>query len=190
MKYRSVINIIALVFLFSAQYNFAGEIRDKTVSIIKNTFGNEVGITTFKFNLKNDIKVDSERFAKLRYITKFVYYYEITNNDSLVGYAILDNAIGKVKPITFLTLFDPDFRINNIRIVKYREQYGGEIENKNWLDQFIGKNVDSNYELDDGIDGISGATISVKAISKGIKRTAFLIHKLRSYEGNLLVSIE
>ena len=106
------------------------------------------------------------------------------------GYAILDNVLGKVKPITYLVLFNKDLSIASVNIIKYREQYGGAIENKEWLDQFKLKNMTSELELNTDIDGISGATISVKSVIKGVKKLLFLINNMDTNEKDLLVSAE
>ena len=60
-------------------------------------------------------------------------------------------------------------------IVKYREPYGGQISNKKWLDQFNGKDNSSSYKIGDEISTISGATISVNSITKGIRKLTILI---------------
>jgi Na+-translocating ferredoxin:NAD+ oxidoreductase RnfG subunit len=140
--------------------------------------------------LDKNIKALAEKFAKQRFLGKFVYYYEIYKSNDIIGYAILDNVKGKVKPITFLVIFNTDYSVNSVDIIKYREQYGGAVENRSWLDQFNSKSVESELELNETIDGISGATISVKSVLNGVKRLLYFISNLGEYERNLFVSIE
>ena len=78
--------------------------------------------------------------------------------------------------LTFLTIFDNSGSIFNVSIIKYREAYGGEIRNKNWLKQFSEYTDISNYKLGNGIHAISGATISVQSISKGIHKLTLIIN--------------
>ena len=75
-------------------------------------------------------------------------------------------------------------------IIKYREQYGGAVERRDWLDQFSGLSLDSRIALDDPIDGITGATLSVKSVIKGVNRLLYFINNLGEDEKNLLVSTE
>lgn len=77
-------------------------------------------------------------------------------------------------PITFLVILHNSGKINAVRIIKYREAYGGSISNTGWLNQFTGKNAKSGYEAGKDIDAISGATISVNALAKGIKKLVLL----------------
>ncbi|MCB0742546.1 MAG: FMN-binding protein, partial [Ignavibacteriae bacterium] len=103
------------------------------------------------------------------------------NNDKINSYAILDNVIGKVQPITFLVIYDSNFAISDFQIIKYREEHGGEVQNESWRNQFIGKRANSEFTINENIDGITGATISVKSLIKGINKTSLLI---RSIVGN------
>jgi len=75
-------------------------------------------------------------------------------------------------------IFDENLQVYDSEIVKYRESYGGEVKSKSWLNQFIQYNSDSNYKVGDAIDGITGATISVKSVTKGIKKLAILISQI------------
>lgn len=188
MNFRYIIKILFLCLLFSCSL-FGGELRDKSLTEIKNNFSSDVKISEFKLILDEDLKKAAEKEVRLRFIAKFVYYYEISQNDSVIGYALLDNVSGKVKPITFLVIFNRDFQIIESTVIKYREQYGGEIRNKDWLNQFSGKDINSDFNLNSGIDGISGATISARGISKGIQRAVFIITNLRKYENNIFKTV-
>ncbi len=181
---------IILIGLFFSANIFAGEIREKAEKIIVSNFSESVEIKTYKLTLNKSLKYKTEKFAKQRFLTKFVYYYEIKENNKKVGTAILDNVLGKVKPITYLIIFLPDKSIKSVNVVKYREQYGGSIGKRNWLKQFDLKTIDNQLLLNQEIDGISGATISVKSIIKGVKRMLYLINNLEENEKDLFVSVE
>lgn len=186
---KTIIKIILIIFFFST-INYSGEIRDSALTFIQNKFGANIEIKTYKLVLSEKLKHSSENFSKQRFFGNFIYYYEIYSNDKAIGYAILDNVLGKVKPITYLVVFNMDLSISSVDIVKYREQYGGAVENKEWLDQFRLKTLHSDVELNKDVDGISGATISVKSVIKGVKRLLFLINNLSDDEKDLLVSVE
>ncbi len=64
-------------------------------------------------------------------------------------------------------------------IIKYREPYGGGIVNLNWNDQFVGKDRNSDFEVGEDIQGISGATISVNSVTKGINKLCLLISEIK-----------
>ena len=104
----------------------------------------------------------------------------IINNltDSKQYYAILDNVIGKTMPISFLSIFNQDGSVYNISVIKYREQYGGQIKSKRWLKKFENYTDSSDYIIGRNISAISGATISVHSISKGIHKLSIIINNI------------
>ena len=57
-----------------------------------------------------------------------------------------------------------------VRVIRYREQHGGAVQNLKWLEQFKGMDVDIPLKLGDQIDGITGATLSSSAMTKGVRR--------------------
>ena len=77
-------------------------------------------------------------------------------------------------PITYLVIFNMKQEIIYSNIIKYREGYGGEIRGKKWLAQFNGMK-DTLYTFPKDIVGISGATISVKSVTKGFSKLSLLL---------------
>ena len=73
--------------------------------------------------------------------------------------------IGKEKPITAGFVID-DGRIAMTRVLVFRESRGHEIRYPAFTRQFEGAGLDADGQLDRGIDGISGATLSVNAMRK------------------------
>ena len=82
-------------------------------------------------------------------------------------------------PITFMVILDKNGSIINTSIIKYREAYGGEVGNERWLAQFVNRNNNSSYKVGKNIDGITGATISVNSLSKGIQKIVLLFSHIK-----------
>ena len=61
-----------------------------------------------------------------------------------------------------------------MKILAYREDWGGEIRSKRWLKQF------SNREIED-VQAISGATISVNSLKTDISKLKSEKYKISSY---------
>ena len=57
-------------------------------------------------------------------------------------------------------------RIDHVRVLAYRESRGQEVRDPSFLKQFSGAALDQGDHLDRGIDGISGATLSVHAMER------------------------
>ncbi|MGD9265192.1 MAG: FMN-binding protein [Lysobacterales bacterium] len=73
--------------------------------------------------------------------------------------------IGKELPITTGVIIDGDV-INSLRVLTYRENRGGEVVAPAFTDQFNGVGLNGSGQLQARIDGISGATLSVRALTR------------------------
>jgi Na+-translocating ferredoxin:NAD+ oxidoreductase RnfG subunit len=94
----------------------------------------------------------------------------VSRGDSLLGFAEVGNVIGKDEPITFLVAIGPDDRLKDVDILVYREPRGGEVAYEPWRKQFRGKTATDSVRVGKGIRSISGATISVHAVTAGVRR--------------------
>ena len=83
--------------------------------------------------------------------------------------------IGKEQPITAGIVIN-DSKIEQVKVLIFRETRGGEIRYPFFTDQFNGAGLDHNNNLNQHIDGISGATLSVNAMVK-LAQLALLFHQ-------------
>lgn len=108
-------------------------------------------------------------------------FFRIKENGTLVGYVFLGVAPSRDNVFDYLVIFDNQLAIINIKILAYRENYGGEIASKRWLKQFIGKKVSDTIKYERDIDAISGATVSANSLTVSInnllKSVSLLVNK-------------
>jgi len=83
--------------------------------------------------------------------------------------------IGKERPITTGLTVD-DNVLTDVRVLIYRESRGWEVRYPYFTNQFSGARLTDENELDREIDGISGATMSVRALTK-LARLALLLDR-------------
>ncbi len=169
---------IVILYITVFLYFLIGGIREDAEELIFSTYGEDIQVDFKKWNPPQEIKIYSEKKARSRFMFDHVYVWKISESNSLVGVAILDNVLGKSLPITYLTCFNMDGQLINAHIVKYREDYGYEVGNKRWLNQFIGLGINSDFIIGKNIDGISGATISVNSVTRGINRSSIIVEYL------------
>ena len=162
-----------LIYILLSSAIFAGGIKGKVEQEINAHFKNS-SMEIVKYTIPEKIKSEIEKSANQRFFRKTIVYWKIKQNKKLTAIAILDNVYGKTMPITFLVFFNLNCKILSSEVIKYRESHGGEISNKNWLAQFKNKDSKSSFDFGKEIDGISGATISAKSISKGIQKLSLL----------------
>ena len=90
---------------------------------------------------------------------------------------VLDE-IGKTEPITIGVTVENGF-IRNVRVLEFRESRGWEIRFPFFTDQFKGAGLDRNRHIDRSIDGITGATLSVRAVDKVVRAALILDERVR-----------
>lgn len=73
--------------------------------------------------------------------------------------------IGKELPITIGVVVNQD-RIEQIKILAFRESRGSEVRYPAFTAQYQNVKITPNNKLDTHIDGITGATLSVRAVTK------------------------
>jgi FMN-binding protein len=81
--------------------------------------------------------------------------------------------IGRDKPIT-VGLVVQDQKVLQVNVLIFRESRGWEVKYPFFTDQFKQATLLENKELDRKIDGISGATLSVNALTKLARLALFL----------------
>lgn len=115
-------------------------------------------------------KILNHNYPKLR------LRYKRFISDELQQTSWFLDEIGKEKPISFGISIIND-RVDLIRVIKFRESRGGEIQMQAFEQQFNQAGLNDELFLDKNIDGISGATMSVNAMKK-ITRVALMLHRL------------
>lgn len=81
--------------------------------------------------------------------------------------------IGKIKPITIGVVIR-DSQIERIEVLAFRESRGWEIRYPFFTAQFRGLTLQGDGYLSDSIDGITGATLSVRAVERVARAALWL----------------
>ena len=91
------------------------------------------------------------------------------------GYALVQNTIGKHKPMTYMVGVDRQGHVSNVELLVFREARGSEVRTKRFNVQYEGKTVLDPVRINKDIINISGATMSVRSMTAGIKRVLVLV---------------
>jgi hypothetical protein len=86
------------------------------------------------------------------------------------GWFIADEVVGKHEFIPTALALNADGTVKDIEILEYREAYGSQIRDPAWRAQFTGKRNGDTLTLTEDIKNISGATLSSRHITGGVKR--------------------
>lgn len=164
-RLSSIFIILSVATTAVATYSYLPDYLTKKMNRhLTKIFGKEV--TYQEVSISDSLAIDHQIF-------------KVYNADTVTGYSIITRALGcKIggcdKPTTdtisfeeffFLTAFDKQKNIKKVRVLEYTSDHGYQIANKGWLKQF---EKAKTFAIGENIDGISGATISVKSITKRV----------------------
>ena len=117
---------------------------------------------------KVPVELDESVISKMSHSFDPAGFYRIVKDDVGLGYFYFGKAPSKADEFDYVVIFDQDLIIKKIKILAYREDYGGEISSKRWLRQFDGLQRGKPVKYEEDIKGISGATISARSMTQAV----------------------
>lgn len=145
-------------------------VYQKPTEFLAGAFGGSVPAT-------KALRLDSSHQARIRrllghdYRPSTVRYWR--KGDTM---AVILDEIGKVEPITTGFVVKGG-RIDRVKILIYRESHGMEVARTSFTKQFRMAGLKSDGRLNRRVDGISGATLSVRAVT-GLARVALYLDRV------------
>jgi Na+-translocating ferredoxin:NAD+ oxidoreductase RnfG subunit len=112
--------------------------------------------------------IEKDSGVRVRLDTQKVW--RANKKGEFVGWFIVDEVLGKHEYITWALALNADGSVKSIEVMDYRETYGYEIRNADWRAQFLGKKHGAKLKLDGDIKNVSGATLSCRHVTDGVKR--------------------
>ncbi|MCW3788034.1 FMN-binding protein [Plebeiibacterium sediminum] len=110
---------------------------------------------------------------------KFIYIGRV-NSCRAGGCAVDNHNSGPSEYFDYLVCFSANGMVEGVKVFNYAATHGYEIVAKGWLKQFSGYSSEQNLEVGKNVDSISGATISVFAITDDVKAKTQLLSKYLS----------
>jgi Na+-translocating ferredoxin:NAD+ oxidoreductase RnfG subunit len=96
--------------------------------------------------------------------------WRATAGERTLGRFYVDAVIGKQEYITYSTAVDASGRVLRVEVLDYRETHGWEIRNERWRAQFAGKTAADPVAVSRDIANVSGATLSCRHVTDGVRR--------------------
>lgn len=155
----------------------AGQVKPE--ESLRKIFGDSVAVERKTLVLTAAERKDIAERARSDWRSDTIAWYLCRARDSVAGYGFLDNVKGKMNLITYLVGLTPGGTVADVDVLAYRESYGGEIAYRSFRNQFRGKGSGDGIVAGKDIRNISGATISVHAITDGVRRIVATFARVR-----------
>ncbi len=92
-----------------------------------------------------------------------------------LGYAVITEEQGRFKPITFIVKVSASRRVDMVLVMVYRESRGDGVKRQRFLKQFRDKDTSDHLRLNRDVVGVSGATMSSRALAMGVKKVLAIV---------------
>jgi Na+-translocating ferredoxin:NAD+ oxidoreductase RnfG subunit len=165
-KTKSFLTVAAILGALMAPANYAYSKTYLTVEQAKKVLFNNTSMTQIDVLLTKEQMKSIKKSSKTRVRNSKMNVWKTSDG----GWFILDNVIGKHENIDIGVALTRDGKVKGVEVLTYRETYGYQVMNKNWLAQFFGKDHGEVLKLDKQIKNISGATLSCRHITDGVNR--------------------
>ncbi|MBI4584764.1 MAG: FAD:protein FMN transferase [Planctomycetes bacterium] len=133
-------------------------------------------ISAARLELTSEEKGRIEARLKRRlFEDRFEVYRGVNAAGSVSGYALITEEIGKFQPITFIAGITPKAAVKDVAVMVYRETIGSDVKRRRFLSQFPGMTAKDEFRLNRDIIHISGATLSSRAIARGVQKALIAI---------------
>lgn len=123
---------------------------------------------TVRFAAEQKKSIEKKSGVKVKNLGNRVHIARQGTN--MLGVLMVDHVLGKHEIIDYAVALTPAGAVAQVEILEYRESHGMEIRGEKWRQQFKGKTSAARLKLNDDIYNISGATISCRQVTEGIKR--------------------
>jgi hypothetical protein len=157
-----------LLLLACASPVWAADQEAETTRFVQNVF-NPAPVPEFLW-LDGEMRKRVQAILEHDYPAARLRYWRMGNRTAWVL-----EEIGKEMPITVGISVQED-AVERVRVLVYRESRGWEVKSPAFTRQFDGARLAGEQRLDRSIDGISGATLSVRALTR-LTRLALLLHR-------------
>lgn len=141
-----------------------------TIEQAKKVLAPGGSLVQIHLDIPKDVLTAMRKMSKISY----PFYADNIWRTSSKEWFIVDEVVGKHEMIQYAARISESGQVQGVEVLAYNESYGHEIMQQEWRNQFIGKSINDAILLNSDIHNISGATLSCKHLTEGVKRLVVL----------------
>jgi Na+-translocating ferredoxin:NAD+ oxidoreductase RnfG subunit len=164
--YRSSLLCLLLVVLAGTM---KAEVFHSKESALRLAFPGADTVDKRELFLSSEEAEQAERLARVELPSRLVTMYVGRKDDAVMGYAFIETHKVRSLPETIMVVLDPDGRTRGVYMLAFHEppEYA---PSDGWLRQFDGLPLTDKLSVRGDLDGITGATLTVNAITAAVRR--------------------
>ena len=102
---------------------------------------------------------------------------EVRDSSGLLGYSVVSEVVSRSGPFEIQVLLDKQHVVRRATVISYPWSHGRDVRRRSFSSQFEGKGPEDAIEIGKDIDAVTGATISCKAMARGVREAVRLLAK-------------
>ncbi len=165
------IGLIAWFFFILTQHTQATIYYSKKEAM-ELAFGNNAEVETLSLFLTDAQLAAVEQLARVKLDSKLQSFYVGKRNGNALGYAAIESHTVRTKPETLLIVLSPDGQLKQVHVLAFHEPPEYQPPDK-WFAKLLDRPL-TELELNQGVDGIAGATLSVQSALDSIRKVMSL----------------
>jgi Na+-translocating ferredoxin:NAD+ oxidoreductase RnfG subunit len=103
--------------------------------------------------------------------------FTIEDSSAIIGYLLEKEVRGRSGPFTIMVLIDANFKVKHAAVLEYPHERGRDVRSRKFTRQFNGKGPRDPIRLDQDIVAVTGATISSRAMTNGVREAVELVQQ-------------
>jgi hypothetical protein len=167
-KLKLTIFLILLPLLFGPHKGGTEVFKTKNV-LLNEVFADcDTVIRKTAFLTKTQVRA-IEKLGRAKLKSRIVNYYQALKADSVRGYAYFETEIVRSKSATYVVVLNMNANIEKVETLAFYEPTD-YLPRPKWFELFSGRKLDNQLWPKRAIDNVTGATLTVQAVTGGVRR--------------------
>lgn len=163
-----VANLLVLICITSCAESIKKSPKQTDLGYLKESFPSATEL----------ILMDKTQDARTAGHPGFLEMSKVTAKSEVLGYIVDSEVAARSGPFKIRVLMDTKFNVKQAKVLTYPWVRGSDVRKKEFTDQFTGKGPQDAFRIGDDIDSVTGATLSSRAMTKGVRRSIILTRSL------------
>lgn len=180
MQVKAVLKLLTLVAALVLPFLAAGTVYYSKDEAFELAFGEGAEVESVPVFLTEEQAANVEKTAQVKLDGNLFTFFEGKKNGQTLGYAAIESHTVRTQPETMLIVLSPSGELVRTEILAFHEPPEYQPPGR-WFERLYHRPI-NDLRLNQGIDGISGATLSCRASLDGIRK-AMAVYKIVLREG-------
>lgn len=169
--------VVFIVLVVASPNNLLAKVFFAKDEAIKAAFPEADAIENKTFFLTDDQQKQVETLARTRLDSKLVTVYIGRRGQKLLGYAMIDVHTVRTLPEAVMVVLTPEGQVASTLILAFYEPLD-YLPTDRWMKQFNHKRLTPDLRVGGGIAGITGATLTARAMTESVRKVLALYQVL------------